>query len=117
MNNFRIAIVGPKEAVEGFALLGVDVIPAYTVHETVTALLDLKRKTQTDEHGREQSMYGILFVIEDIAAQISADDNRKLSKGTLPAIVALPSHRGSTGYGDEKLRSLVERAIGSNILL
>lgn len=116
MSNFHIAIVGPKEAVEGFALLGVDIIPAYTVHETVASLLELKRKTVTDENGREQSMYGIIFIIEDIAAQISPEDNRKLSKGTLPAIIALPSHRGSTGYGAEKLRSLVERAIGTNIL-
>jgi len=114
--NYRIAIVGPKEAVEGFALLGVDIVPAYTVQETVSALLDLKKKTSFDEAGREQPMYGILFVIEEIAAQISPEEDRRLSRGTLPAIVALPSHRGSTGYGEEKLRSLVERAIGSNIL-
>lgn len=114
--NYRIAIVGPKEAVEGFALLGVDVVPAYTVQETVAALLDLKRTTSLDENGREQPAYGILFVIEDVASRISPEDNRKLSKGTLPAIVALPSHRGSMGYGEEKLRSFVERAIGSNIL-
>lgn len=114
--NYRIAIVGPKEAVEGFALLGVDIVPAYTVHETVAALLELKRKTTVDDNGREQPAYGILFVIEEVASQISPEDDRKLSRGTLPAIVALPSHRGSTGYGEEKLRSLVERAIGSNIL-
>lgn len=116
MSNYKIAIVGPKEAVEGFALLGVDIVPAYSSQEAVAALLELKRKTQIDEHGRERNAYGILFVLEDLAAGISPEDERKLSKGALPAIVALPSHRGSTGYAAERLRKLVERAVGSNIL-
>lgn len=116
MSAYKIAIVGPKEAVEGFALLGIHIVPTSSHQEAVKALLELKKATHTDEHGRERHLYGILFVLEDVVSSMSPDDERKLSRGTLPAIVPLPSHRGSTGYAAERLRKLVERAVGSNIL-
>lgn len=57
-----------------------------------------------------------MFVTEDLAGQLSAEDERKLARGTLPAIIPLPSFRGSTGYATDRLNRIVERAIGSNIL-
>jgi len=47
---------------------------------------------------------------------ITPDDQKKLSRGALPAVIALPSRNGSSGYSEERLRSLAERAIGSDIL-
>lgn len=113
--NYRIAIVGPKEAVAGFALLGAHVVPANTPSEAVEALLRLKKATKT-EGGRELNEYGIVFVSEDLATGISSEDEKKLARGALPAIVPLPSHRGASGYGLARLRRIVERAIGSDIL-
>ena len=116
MSSYRIAIVGQKEAVQGFALLGLDIVPAYDTNEAVDALLRLKRQMRTDDTGREHNEYAIVFVTEDLASGISPDDERKLSRGALPAIIALPSHRGSTGYSLERLKRIVERAVGSDIL-
>jgi V/A-type H+/Na+-transporting ATPase subunit F len=115
MANYSIAIVGPKEAVAGFALLGAHVVPANTTAEAVDALLKLK-KTMVTDGGREHNAYGIVFVSEDLASGISPDDEKKLSRGALPAIVPLPSHRGASGYGIARLKRIVERAIGSDIL-
>jgi V/A-type H+/Na+-transporting ATPase subunit F len=112
---YRIAIVGPKEAVAGFALLGADVVAAHTAEQAVEQLYRLKKSTRT-EGGRDYNVYGVVFVSEDLLSGISADDEKKLSRGALPAIVPLPSHRGSSGYGPERLRRIVERAIGSDIL-
>lgn len=116
MSAYRIAIVGEKETVAGFALLGADIVQAHTPQEAVEALLRLKKTMQTDETGRERNAYGIVFITEDLASGISADDEKKLARGALPAIVTLPSHRGSSGYGMARLKRIVERAIGSDIL-
>src|SRR3989338_7223023 len=94
MSDSRIAIVGPKEAVAGFALLGVDIVPAYDGAEAAEALLRLKRSVVTDAHGREQNVYGIVFVTEDLAAELSPEDEKKLARGALPAIIPLPALRG-----------------------
>ena len=112
---YKIAIVGSKEAVAGFALLGVDVVPANTKAEAVEHLLRLK-KDIVIEAGVERNAYAIVFVTEDFASGISPDDEKKLARGALPAIIPLPSHKGSTGYGLERLNLIVERAVGMNIL-
>lgn len=52
MSSYHIAIVGQKEAIQGFALLGVDVVPAHTGEEAAYELLRLKKETTTDETGR-----------------------------------------------------------------
>lgn len=116
MSSYRIAIIGQKEAVRGFALLGADIMPAYTPEEAVEALYKAKKSVFTDETGRERNTYAVVFVTEDLAGGISAEDERKLSRGALPAIIPLPSYRGSSGYALQRLKRIVERAVGSDIL-
>lgn len=116
MSQYRIAMVGSKEAIAGFALLGVDVVPATTAKDALQELYRLRRTTQTDENGIERPQYAIIFVTEDLVSAITPEDEKKLARGALPAILPLPSHRGSTGFGQERLNRIVERAIGSNIL-
>ncbi len=113
--SYRIAIIGSKEAVAGFALLGVDVFPADEHTEISPLLLSLKRKMNIVD-GRERNTYGILFVAEDLFKNIPPEDEKKLGRGSLPAIIPLPSHHGSSGYGLDRLKRIVERAVGSNIL-
>jgi V/A-type H+-transporting ATPase subunit F len=112
---YRIAIIGTREAVAGFSLLGVDVVPVTSPVEAIEQLFRLKR-AQHEERGVSRNTYGIVFIIEDLLSSLSPDDERKLGRGALPAIIPLPSSQGSTGYGLERLTRIVERAIGSNIL-
>ena len=114
--NHKLAIIGSWEAVAGFALLGVDVIPANSPKQAVEELHRLKKEMQTDEHGVERNTYAIVFITEDLASGISPEDEKKLARGALPAIIPLPSHKGSTGYGMQRLSRIVERAVGSDIL-
>ena len=120
--NYKLAIVGSPEAVAGFALLGAETVPALNSQEAIDALLRLKRETQTDEHGGEKPAYAIVFVTEDLASGMSPEDEKKLARGALPAIVPLPDHRAAEDdtkterYGLQHLRRIVERAVGTDIL-
>jgi len=114
--NYRIAIVGSREAVSGFALLGMHVAPVQSKEEALTKLYELKKEMTPDEEGIERNVYAIVFVTEDLITDLSPDDEKRLTRGALPAIIPLPSHTGSTGYGIQRLNRIVERAIGSNIL-
>ena len=116
MPAFKLAIVGSPEAIAGFSLLGADTVPANNPTEAVEALFALKRETFTDERGAERNKYAIVFITEDLATGISPDDEKKLARGALPAIIPLPSHKGSTGYGLSRLKRIVERAVGTDIL-
>ena len=114
--NYKLAIVGSKEAIAGFALLGADTIAVDTPEEAVEALYKLKKDMWTDENGVERNTYAIVFITEDLASGLSPEDEKKLARGALPAIIPLPSHKGSTGYGLGRLKRIVERAVGSDIL-
>lgn len=71
-----------------------------------------------DDRGIQRNIYGVVFITEDLAATISQDDERKLQRGALPAIIPLPSIHtpDGTSYGLQRLKRIVERAIGSDIL-
>lgn len=112
---YRIAIVGTHAAVAGFALLGVDTVPVDSTEQAVEELMRLRKVTR-NEGGREVQTYAIIFITEDLAGGISPDDEKKLARGALPAIIPLPSHQGSTGFGFQRLKRIVERAVGSDIL-
>lgn len=113
---YRLAMVGSPETIAGFALLGADTVPVHSAQQAVEELYRLKRMTKKDSAGVERNTYAIVFITEDLASAISPDDEKKLAKGALPAIIPLPSHQGSTGYGLQRLKRIVERAIGSDIL-
>ena len=106
--NYRIAIIGSREAIEGFSLLGVTTVPASTTEEAVMKIKEMKKD--------EENSYAIIFVTEDLAQGFSGDDEKYFAKDPLPAIIPLPSHLGSTGYSLDRLKRIVERAVGSDIL-
>lgn len=113
--NYRIAIIGSREAIEGFSLLGVTTVAASTTEEAVEKIKEMKKGAlQTDPS--PSLTYAIIFVTEDLAQGFSDDDEKYFAKDPLPAIIPLPSHLGSTGYSLERLKRIVERAVGSDIL-
>lgn len=105
--NKKIAIIGNREQVQGFSLLGVEVVPtadAATAREKLLAL-------------RRDSDYAAVFVMEDVMAELSAEDERKIATSFTPAVIPVSSLDTSTGYGTARLRRLVERAVGSDITI
>lgn len=102
--SYKIAIVGNKDSVAGFKALGVDVVPAIE-----------KQQAQNDiQNIYESSDYAVVFITEDWVDQLQ-DFLSELPPKALPAIVAVPSQKGSTGAGEKGIRKMVEQAVGSDI--
>lgn len=114
-SKFRMAIVGPKEVTQGFEALGFTAVNAINTKEATEQLFALKKETQTI-NGEEKPLYAVIFVLEEVVQEIAKDDYAKLTAHALPAIIALPGPEGSTGFGLKRLKSLVERAVGQDIL-
>ncbi|PJE51107.1 MAG: V-type ATP synthase subunit F [Candidatus Yanofskybacteria bacterium CG10_big_fil_rev_8_21_14_0_10_36_16] len=103
--DYKIAIIGSGEAVIGFKALGLDVVPAETIEKTLEELIKLC----------DSGNYGVIFITEDWYVKLSGAVS-ELSKRALPALIAVPSHKGSTGAGLANIKKIVEKAVGSDIL-
>jgi len=115
MSNYKIAIIGSREAILGFKALGLEPVYASNNAEAIESMFSLK-KEKIEIEGESRNKYAILFVMEDLMMDITPDDYKKLTADPLPAIIPLPSHLGSTGYGLKKLKGIVEKAVGMDIL-
>ena len=100
----RIAVVGDKESVYGFAALGMDAY--YTVpHEDNTHMFKKLCQSQS---------YGIIYITEAAAAALSKEIERYKDQPS-PAIILIPGVSGNTGEGLAAVKSSVEKAVGSDI--
>jgi V/A-type H+-transporting ATPase subunit F len=98
-----MAIVGDGDSILVFKAAGVDTFPADSpkkAHEIV-------RKVARE--------YPVLFITEDLAAEIS-DLIKRFDEEAYPAILVIPSKNGSEGYGEQMLKDAMERALGVDIL-
>lgn len=102
----KIAVIGGRETVMGFKALGLETYPAADAAEAVYAL-----RTLTREGGE----YAIIYIEENLAAQLSNEID-KFKDSPTPAIILIPGREGSLGLGQSALKAAVERAVGTNIL-
>ncbi len=107
---YEIAIIGPREQVLGFSAVGVRAFFADDFETARDHLFVLKKAIEKGEEA-----IGILLVQEDFLAELSSEEYEKLSAGALPAIIPLPGISGGMGFGHEKIRRIVEKAVGSDI--
>ena len=101
---YKIAIVGDKDSVLAFKILGVDVYISLDAQEARKII---------DRISKEN--YGIIFVTEQVAKDIPEIIKRYNSE-LIPAIILIPSNKGSLNIGLANIDKNVEKAIGSNIL-
>ncbi len=101
---YKIAIIGSPNSILGFKALGVVPFPVITEDDGRNVLNEIKK-----------GKYAILLITEDWAAKLDTD-LEEIKEMTLPAVVLLPSQTGSMGLGEQELRKIVERAVGSDIL-
>jgi vacuolar-type H+-ATPase subunit F/Vma7 len=111
---YKTAIVGPKEEVLVFSALGVRSFFANTPDKAREILFELK-KNMSEDVSNNAEKFAIIFVMEELLAGIAPEDYEKISSGALPSVISLPGNRGTTGYGNEKIRRIVEKAVGSDI--
>lgn len=109
--NFKIAIIGAKDAIIGFSALGV------TPHECyeTKAAIEILKNIKSERNKNDEPTYAIVLITEDLISTIPLDEYKKITKEALPAIISIPGIRGSKGFGEKKVRRMIEQAIGSDI--
>jgi vacuolar-type H+-ATPase subunit F/Vma7 len=103
----KIAFVGGKTSSMGFHALGVDTFQVPVPEEAP----EVWERVDPDE-------YTIIFVTEPVYTALSEQiaELREVREGRLPVVTVLPAVSGSRGAGFEEVRSLVEKAVGADIM-
>ncbi len=99
----KIAIVGDGDSIMVFKAAGVATFPA----EDDKKARDVLRKVAQE--------YQVIFVTEELSRKLG-DFLKRFDETPYPVVLTVPSGKGASGYGDEMLRSAMERALGVDIL-
>ncbi len=101
---YKIAVLGDADSVLGFRALGLEACPVSTPEEGREAL-----------HRMARENYAIIYMTEQLAAQLSHDIQRYQDSLT-PAVILIPGKEGPLGIGMANVKTAVERAVGADIL-
>ena len=101
---YKIAVLGDRDSIYGFAALGLDTYPVYDPTEAIRTLRRLA-----------EGNYAVIYITEALAAEIDEELDRYRSQ-RLPAIILIPGREGSLGIGKSNIQSAIERAVGADIL-
>ena len=101
---YKVAVIGDKDSIYGFALLGLDIYPT---DPTTDKPQLLKKLCNSD--------YGIIYITEALAVELEAEID-KYRGNPVPAIIPIPGITGNTGIGIASVKKSVEQAVGSDII-
>ena len=101
---YKIAVLGDRDSIYGFAALGLD---TYPVEQAEEASKTLKRLAD--------GQYAVIYITEALQAKLEADIDRYREE-KLPAIIPIPGTSGNTGMGMLSVKKSVEQAVGSDII-
>ena len=100
----KMAVIGDRASVYGFAALGLD---THFVTEPDEAKHLLRRLAGED--------YSVIYITEQLAEQVREELDR-MSESPLPAVIPIPGVYGNTGMGMRAVNESVIRAVGSDIV-
>ena len=103
MTDGKIAIIGDGDSITVFRAAGVAAFPA----ENSAKAKEVLRRIAKD--------YSIIFLTEELAKELTVFLKR-FDEQPYPVVLSVPSKNGSSGHGDEMLKSAMERALGVDIL-
>lgn len=101
---YRIAVLGDRDSIYGFASLGLDIFP---VSDSETGARTLRSLAERD--------YAVIYITEALAKELEPALER-YREATLPAVIPIPGVRGNTGMGIRMVKKSVEQAVGSDII-
>jgi len=101
---YKIALIGNRDTIIGFKLLGVSLFPTTEKDEAVEILTKLVKEK-----------YGVIFVTEEIARHL-VEEIETLQKTSFTGITIIPSKLEKKNLGQKMLRKNIEKAIGTDIL-
>ncbi|MBU5594151.1 V-type ATP synthase subunit F [Amphibacillus sp. MSJ-3] len=100
----KIAVVGDKDSVLPFKIIGFDVFASETPREAREIIDTLAKQN-----------YGVIYLTEATAKEIP-DTIKRYDAEVQPAIILIPNHKGSLSIGKNRIQHNVEKAVGQNIL-
>jgi V/A-type H+-transporting ATPase subunit F len=103
-SGYRIAALGDKQSICGFASLGVECFPTLDAQEGAKTLSTLANNG-----------CAVVFLTEKLAAAMGGEW-KKYRERPLPAVILIPGVDGNTGAGRTGVSRCVEQAVGSDII-
>ena len=101
---YKIAVMGDKDSIYGFAALGLDTFP-FT--DPVAAGRKMRELAENN--------YAVIYITEALADKLTAEIDHYREQ-MLPAIILIPGVSGNTGKGIQSVKKSVEQAVGSYII-
>ncbi|MFA5340576.1 MAG: V-type ATP synthase subunit F [Clostridia bacterium] len=101
---YKAAVIGRHDDILAYKAVG---LTAYDIEES-----DFKDIVKM----LEKQQYAVIFVTEEIYEQ-NSEVIDKYTDSVLPAFIAIPGMKGTTGVGMMNIRRCTERAIGADILI
>ena len=102
--SYKIAVVGNRDTILPFKLIGFQTFPVKEAQETVNTLRQLARED-----------FGIIYLTEDMAADIP-ETLAYYDQLEIPALVLIPTHKGSTDWLFRGFMKMSRRLSGQDIL-
>lgn len=99
----KIAVVGEKELVLGYQLLGVQDAFMATKGETQSLILDLFNSGE----------YSLIIVGDEARKELSTSTRERLRSSIIPLVVFMPSI--TTDISEESISSLAKRILGVDL--
>ncbi len=101
---YKVAAIGDKDSIYGFASLGLEIYPT---DDPLSAVMTIRKLVDGG--------YAVIYITELLASQILQEVDR-YRESPLPAIIPIPGVKGNTGMGMKNVSKSVEQAVGSDIL-
>ena len=95
-----LAVIGDRESIMLFRVLGVQTIAAETAEDTAKAIHRLAK--------------AVIYLTEELARLVPEELARYQSR-TFPAIIPIPGSRGSQGFGMEQIQQNIYKAVGMDL--
>ncbi len=108
---YKIGIIGDKDSVLGFLAVGFTVMCAENSKEALEHLRDMANNREKDP----QKSFAVIYITENYAEELE-NEIAVYRDRPIPAIIAIPSKSGRTGYGMANIKKSVEHAVGADIL-
>lgn len=105
MSTYDLAIIGEQDVVLSYRAVGV---ATFAVGQAAEASETLHRIAR-------EGKYAIIFITETMAEGI-LPAIQEYGNQALPSIVLVPGAHGSEGFALERIRRIVEKAVGADIL-
>ena len=101
---YKIAVMGDKDSIYGFASLGLNIFPCEKQEDAAKTLKELAR-----------GGYGVIYITE-VLFELLHEEIEKYRDIPVPAIIPIPGVKGNTGIGMKNVSLSVEKAVGSDII-